>query len=137
PFPPEALFVIAALTIAMHPSRSLAASGPGAAATVFGVLYIALPFAMLVRLRGMDGGAALAAYALIIVWVSDTSAYYGGRLLGRGGKNKLAPRVSPGKTWEGSICSTIGAVIFGYFYMKYALPKIPLASSIIIAITVN
>jgi phosphatidate cytidylyltransferase len=133
PVPIEAAMVVLTLTIAMY-SRSLVAVGPSAASTVFGVLYVALPFSLWVRLRMMPGGVALALYALTIIWVSDTSAYFGGRLLGR---HKLAPRISPGKTWEGSIFSIVGAVIFGYFYLRYALPDIPLTESLIMAVTVN
>jgi len=133
PAPIEALMVILALTLAMY-SRGLVSVLPSAASTVFGVLYAALPFSLLVRVRLMPGGIALALYAIVIIWVSDTAAYFGGRLLGR---HKLAPRISPGKTWEGAIASMAGAMLFGYFYLHYALPDIPLATSLIMAVTVN
>jgi phosphatidate cytidylyltransferase len=56
---------------------------------------------------------------LMLIAVADTSAYFGGR---RWGKKKLAPQVSPGKTWEGvfaafvgvGICTTFGASLLGY-----------------------
>ena len=137
PVPIEALMVMLTLTLAMHSSRNLVSVVPSAAATVFGVLYVALPFSLLLRLRLMPGGVALALYALVIIWVSDTAAYYGGRYLGRGGIHKLAPRISPGKTWEGAISSMIGAMLFGYFYLRYALPEIPLTTSLIMSVTVN
>jgi phosphatidate cytidylyltransferase len=133
PVPIEAAMVVLTLTIAMY-SRSLVAVGPSAASTVFGVLYVALPFSLWVRLRMMPGGVALALYAMVIIWISDTAAYFGGRALGR---HKLAPRISPGKTWEGAIASVGAAMLFGYFYLHYALPDIPLAFSLIMAVTVN
>jgi len=133
PVPIEAAMVVLTLTIAMY-SRSLVAVGPSAASTVFGVLYVALPFSLWVRLRLMPGGVALALYAMVIIWISDTAAYFGGRLLGR---HKMAPRISPGKTWEGAIFSIVGAMLFGYFYLRYALPDIPLSTSLIMAVTVN
>lgn len=60
--------------------------------------------------------------AFIGAWVTDTFAYFCGMLLGRGGKHKLIPDVSPKKTWEGSIGGTvfcIGAMIlFGFIISK-------------------
>lgn len=69
-------------------------------------LYIALPFSMInvVAFRN-EGGAVVYDYLLplsifIFLWTNDTGAYISGSLLG---KHKLFPRVSPGKSWEGSI----------------------------------
>ncbi len=70
-------------------------------------MYIALPFACLTALafRGMPGGevqynALLPLSIFVFLWMNDTGAYISGSLLGR---HKLFPRVSPGKSWEGSI----------------------------------
>ncbi len=45
---------------------------------------------------------------MLLVWCGDIAAYYVGRAIGR---HKLAPRISPGKTWEGSIASVLAAVV--------------------------
>lgn len=74
--------------------------------TMLSQLYIALPFSMInvVAFRN-ESGAVVYDYLLplsifIFLWTNDTGAYISGSLLG---KHKLFPRVSPGKSWEGSI----------------------------------
>jgi phosphatidate cytidylyltransferase len=61
-------------------------------------------------------GFSLVAFPLAVTWINDTFAYFGGRKFG---KHKLIPRVSPGKTREGTIAGLIGsvltAVIYGHF----------------------
>jgi phosphatidate cytidylyltransferase len=68
------------------------------AATVLGVYWIGLGFAHAVLLRGLDHGGALVFMVLLGTFIGDTAAYLGGRAFGT---RKLAPRISPNKTWEG------------------------------------
>ncbi|HEX7373797.1 MAG TPA: phosphatidate cytidylyltransferase, partial [Steroidobacteraceae bacterium] len=53
-------------------------------------------------------GRMLLLYLLVLIAAADVGAYFGGRLLGR---HKLAPRVSPGKTWEGFVAGMVAAAI--------------------------
>jgi phosphatidate cytidylyltransferase len=65
-------------------------------------------------------------YALVLNWVGDIGAYYVGRKLGR---HKLAPVVSPGKSWEGAAASLAVSLVFGFFFLRWALPAVaPLAA---------
>lgn len=95
----------------------LRTSFPGVAASAFAIVYVALPFALLAQLRQQWAGAILILYLLIVVWSGDTAAYYAGRLLGR---HKLAPRISPGKTWEGTIASFIASIALGTWFFSNA-----------------
>ena len=68
------------------------------AATVLGVYWIGLGLAHAVLLRGLDHGGALVFMGLLGTFIGDTAAYLGGRAFGT---RRLAPRISPNKTWEG------------------------------------
>lgn len=75
--------------------------------TMLSQMYVALPLSTVNALAFIQGGDGVVSYRMIVplsvfifLWVSDTGAYCCGSLLGR---HKLFPRVSPGKTWEGSV----------------------------------
>jgi phosphatidate cytidylyltransferase len=80
----------------------------GASATVFGVLSIALPATAMCYLRLVSPRAVLLLF--LLVWGCDSFAYYTGKNFG---KHKLAPRVSPNKTWEGTIGGLVGGTLIG------------------------
>ncbi len=98
--------------------EDLRTSLPAASTTVLAFTYVALPLGMLVQIRGVPKGAFLLLYLMVIVWIGDIAAYYTGRLVGR---HKLAPRISPGKTWEGSIGSFMAAIIAGWLLFGNAV----------------
>jgi phosphatidate cytidylyltransferase len=85
------------------------------AAGVFGLVYVGLPFALVLELRQGPQGALLLLYLLLLVWVGDTAAYFVGRGLGR---HKLAPRLSPGKTIEGTVGSLVFSVGVGHWLFQ-------------------
>jgi phosphatidate cytidylyltransferase len=101
-----AVFLAAIAPIASRVSPASALSG--AASTIFGVVSIALPATAMCLLRARSPRAVLA--LLLLVWACDSCAYYFGR---RFGKHRLAPVVSPKKTWEGSIAGLVAATAFG------------------------
>ena len=79
-----------------------------AAASVFCLLYVGLTLIALPALREQTNGPSLVAFLLCVVWAGDIFALYVGRTLGR---HKLAPRLSPNKTWEGTVGSLAGSLL--------------------------
>lgn len=79
------------------------------ATTVFGALYPGFLLAYLVLIiRDFAGGTELALAVVISVWVNDSFAYFFGSMLGR---HKMAPRISPKKSWEGFVAGLVGTVV--------------------------
>jgi phosphatidate cytidylyltransferase len=81
---------------------------PATAKGIFGLIYVVYPLTLIPLLWKQEDGVTLIVFLMICVWVGDTAALYIGR---RFGHYKLAPRLSPGKTWEGAIASVLGSVI--------------------------
>jgi phosphatidate cytidylyltransferase len=72
----------------------------------FGIPYFALPIAALTALQRLDPWLLFLLYA--IVWLGDTAAYYCGSAWGR---HKMAPDVSPNKSWEGAVAGFLVGVL--------------------------
>lgn len=110
-------FVLGVAAIALGSRRSLAEVLPSISVSAAGLLFVALPFSAVVRLHGVDAlGPRLLLFTVVLVWVGDTAAYFVGRGIGRW---KMAPQISPNKTWEGAGANFLGALfvaaVFGYW----------------------
>jgi len=88
--------------------------------SVFGLIYIGLSMSTLYLLSSQDNGPSLLLFLVLTVWSGDIAALYIGRAFGR---YKLAPTLSPNKTWEGSFASVAGSVLItvGLIYLSRAL----------------
>ena len=73
-------------------------------------------------------------FALMVNWIGDTGAYYAGRQFGR---HKLAPAISPGKSWEGAVASALTAIVFGQIYLPLAIPGTSLLKAGLLALAAN
>lgn len=79
-----------------------------------GMLYVGFGFNAFIAARAVNFQTLL--YGMLVVWITDSGAYIFGRQFG---KHKLAPRVSPNKTWEGSICGSLSAIVICAIYLKF------------------
>lgn len=87
------------------------------AVTVFAIVWIALPFAHAVLLRGIpEYGAGLLVNVLVATFLADTCAYLGGRMFG---SRPLAPMISPNKTVEGLAIGVVGGTLGFWFAGLY------------------
>jgi phosphatidate cytidylyltransferase len=78
-----------------------------ATSSVFALFYLGLTLIPLPMLREATNGPSLLAFLFLTVWAGDTVAMYAGRMFG---KRKMAPNLSPNKTWAGAVGSVVGAV---------------------------
>lgn len=78
--------------------------------TLWTAIYVGWFFAFFVAIRNLVHGRFLAYAVIVVIWSTDTAAYFVGRKFGR---HRLSARVSPGKTWEGSIGGAVGGVVAG------------------------
>jgi phosphatidate cytidylyltransferase len=97
----------------------LSQSLPDAASSFLLLPYVGLSLASMIIIRSYPNGAMVLLFLMLLVWTGDVAAYYVGRAFGR---HKLAPRISPGKTWEGAVASVIGAVIAALLLFHYLEP---------------
>lgn len=91
---------------------------------LLGGLYAGLGFRFMMLARAESLWMML--YALLIVWVTDSGAYLIGRKIG---KNKLAPHISPNKTWEGSIGGSLSTVVIVGAYLYFVQAAFPYSFS--------
>lgn len=95
------------LLLRVPPEQGLISLG----ALTFGLAYFALPVASLHYLQQLDPYLVVLLFA--VVWLGDTAAFYCGK---RWGRHKMAPRVSPNKTWEGAVAGIAAAVLAGVLW---------------------
>lgn len=98
---------------------------PGAAISYLALPYIGLPLLLLAMMRDLMRGWVFVLFTFVAVWVGDTAAMYVGKSMGR---HKLAPRISPGKTIEGTVASLIFSILVCCLFGHY-VPEIAAALS--------
>jgi len=145
--PPEQITIVVSLTVLACMCLPLAAADPEKAAArsgalLLGILYIFGAWKTAILLRDVDrpplhhltAGRHWLMFALMVNWIGDTGAYYAGRKFGR---HKLAPAISPGKTWEGAVASVLTAIVFGLIYLPLAITGTSLLKAGLLALAAN
>ena len=131
PWPALVGIAVVALVMVMR-DQDLAHALPRAALLLTGILYVFGCWKCARPLRELSPHWLM--YGLLLNWVGDIGAYYIGRPFG---KHKLAPRVSPKKSWEGSIASVCASTLLGSLYLQRFLPSVPLWQAVALTAAAN
>ena len=111
-----ALIGIAVVTLFKYPNELYFDSGK----LIFTVIYVALPFSFALGLPKFssynDSFSLEVLFLFILIWSSDTFAYLVGKFFG---KHKMAPKISPKKTWEGYAGGVVLTLVLSYFIEHY------------------
>ena len=131
------VFTMGALAAAMLRGAPFDKMIMSVGATVLGVLYVVLLGGHLVAVR--VGFAAplsrhLLAFFFLVIMSADSAAYYGGRMFG---SHKLAPGISPGKTWEGAIAGLMISLLAAALAHVWFFPELPLRFALPLAAAMN
>jgi phosphatidate cytidylyltransferase len=111
------IFLLGVMTIIMLMKRPLHEALPAISVSSAGLLFVALPFSYLVRLDEIEPqGKQLVLFTLCLVWAGDIVAYFVGKGIGR---VKMAPALSPKKTWEGAAGNVVASLLIGYGFAKW------------------
>jgi phosphatidate cytidylyltransferase len=105
----------------------------GFAVTLLGVAWIGGGLALLLLLRDVpEHGRLLIFTTLLAVFADDTAAFFVGRVIGR---HRLAPAISPGKSWEGFVAGTVAAVLVTFFAL-YEQDVVTTAESLVLGLAI-
>jgi len=111
------LFVLGITALTLATRRPLVEVLPAAGISASGFILVAFPLSFTIPLHGASAqGPTLLLFVLVIVWVSDTAAYFAGRAIG---KRPFAPKLSPNKTWEGAVAGFLASLAVAFVFMPW------------------
>ncbi len=118
--PPETLEVVAALLLLTVLGGTLLSGGVVRMAQLpivwLGIMYIPFLLGTILLIRGIPGGDRWILYLLALTWIVDSGGYFFGKMFGR---HRMAPVVSPGKTWEGALGGTVAGILFSLLIVSW------------------
>jgi phosphatidate cytidylyltransferase len=101
--------------------------------TIAGIWYVGGLLSSMVLLPIVSGSNFVLLSIFVAIWVCDSSAYFAGMAFG---KHKIFPRVSPKKSWEGSIAGLILGTVAFYLMAMYWIPTLPQNHAIILGVLI-
>jgi phosphatidate cytidylyltransferase len=111
------LFVLGIAFITLATKRPIVEALPSAGISSSGLLLVAFPLTYTIRLHALGSeGPRLLLFVLVLIWTSDSAAYFAGRALG---KHPFAPHLSPKKTWEGSIAGFASSIVVAFAFVRW------------------
>jgi phosphatidate cytidylyltransferase len=111
------LFVLGIAVITLAARRPIVEALPSAGISSSGLLLVAFPLTYAIRLHALGReGPRLLLFVLVLIWASDSAAYFAGRALG---KHPFAPHLSPKKTWEGSIAGFASSIVVAFAFTRW------------------
>jgi phosphatidate cytidylyltransferase len=111
------IFIFGCVTLGLATRRPLLEVLPAIAMSSVGIFFIALPFSYIIRVNEIERvGKQLVLFTLVLVWAGDMLAYFVGKSVGR---VKMAPALSPQKTWEGAVANVIASVIVAVAFARW------------------
>jgi phosphatidate cytidylyltransferase len=117
------IFLLGVMVLTLWTRRPMVEALPAAGISSSGLVLVALPLTFAISIHGIASyGPRLLLFVLVITWVGDTAAYFVGRAMG---KHKLAPVLSPNKSWEGSIASILGALLVAAVFSRSMIVSLP------------
>lgn len=117
------VFVAGVAVLTLWTKRPIVEALPAAGISSSALLLVAFPLTYAIRIHALGTqGPLLLLFALVIIWVSDSVAYFAGRAFG---KHPLAPHLSPKKTWEGSIAGFAGSLLVAVIFRQWLNAMLP------------
>ena len=102
--------------------------------SLFGIVFIGWSLSHLVLLRNLSEGQWYIFFLCFLIWVGDSVAMYVGQAMGR---HKLAPTISPGKTWEGAIGGAAGCILTAVLSARLLVPHLRLWHSVVLGLLIS
>ena len=128
------VFVVGATGIVLFGRQHVEEALGGLSVSSAALIFLVLPLSTVVRLHGAGTiGRKLLLFTLVLVWAGDTAAYFVGRAVGR---FRMAPKLSPKKTWEGAAANLIGSIIVALVAQRW-ITDVPLEHLIGMAALAN
>ena len=111
------IFIFGCVALGLATRRPLLEVLPALAISAAGIFFIALPFSYIVRVNEIERvGRQLILFTLVLIWAGDMLAYFIGKSVGR---LKMAPALSPKKTWEGAFANVVASALVAIAFARW------------------